>query len=481
MTLAVRIGLALIAPVVLLAGLTVYQITMIDFLVVQNREIRLIDSRVEASGVELSQAMERLAEFGDKMRLLDDPAYRRAAEGAKRDIDGQITALRDMPLQGAEERAVERLASAWRETVAEQPYPERPAIEGMHTHIAALIDVSREQARLAVERGAAQAGRARKASIIAAVSALLVAGLLAIALVRMVVGPVRRVCAATRALARGEFSGRTRPSGPPELSALAEDFNAMATRLGELDRLKEELLSNVSHDLKAPLASMHETNELLLDEVPGPLTSSQRNLVLLNQGSNSRLSNMVADLLDLSRLQGGAMSFAIDRHDLSGIARVAVGELSTMASARRVGIDMEAPAEPVFVECDETLFLRAIENLLSNAIRYSPVGGRVRVEVALGEAEMAVLGVQDEGPGIPDEHKARIFERFYRVDPKRKGGPGTGIGLAIAKSIVDGHGGTIRVEDAPGGGSRFVVELHASRALRKANPGTASSIREVAV
>jgi two-component system sensor histidine kinase GlrK len=373
------------------------------------------------------------------------------------------------------------LASAWRETVAEQPYPERPAIEGVHTHIAALIDVSREQARLAVEQGAAQAARARRASIIAAVAALLVACLLAIALVRMVAGPVRRVCAATRALARGEFSGRARPSGPPELSALAEDFNAMASRLGELDRLKEELLSNVSHDLKAPLASMHETNELLLDEVPGPLTSSQRNLVLLNQGCNSRLSNMVADLLDLSRLQGGAMSFAIDRHDLSRVARVAVGELSTMANARRIGIDMEAPAEPVLVECDETLLLRAIENLLSNAIRYSPVGGRVRMEVALGEAEMAVLVVHDEGPGIPDEHKARIFERFYRVDPKRKGGPGTGIGLAIAKSIVDGHAGTIRVEDAPGGGSRFVVELHGSRALRKANPGTASSIREVAV
>ena len=471
----------MIAPVVLLAGLTVYQITMIDFLVDQNREIRLIDSRVEAAGVELSEAMERLAEFGDKMRVLDDPAYRRAAEGAKRDIDSQIATLRAMPLQGAEDRAVEGLASAWRETVAEQPYPERPAIEGMHTYVAALIDVSREQARLAVERGAAQAGRARRASIIAAVAALLVACLLAIALVRMVVGPVRRVCAATRALARGEFSGRARPSGPPELSALAEDFNAMAKRLGELDRLKEELLSNVSHDLKAPLASMHETNALLLDEVPGPLTSSQRNLVLLNQGSNSRLSDMVADLLDLSRLQGGAMSFAIDRHDLSCVARVAVGELSTMASARRIGIDLKAPVEPVLVECDETLLLRAIENLLSNAIRYSPVGGRVRMEVALGAAEMAVLVVQDDGPGIPDEHKARIFERFYRVDPKRKGGPGTGIGLAIAKSIVDGHGGTIRVEDAPGGGSRFVVEFHASRALRKANPGTASSMREVAV
>lgn len=480
MTLGARIGLALIAPVVLLAGLAVYQITMIDRLVDQNREIRLIDSRVEAAGVELGETMERLAEFGDKMRVLDDPAYRRAAEEARRDIGARIAALGDMPLEGAEARAVERLASAWRETIAAEPYPERPAIEEMHTHVAALIDVSRQEARLAVEEGASQAGRARRASIVAAVAAVLIAGLLAIALVRMVVGPVRRVGAATRALARGEFSGRARPSGPPELSALAEDFNAMALRLGELDRLKEELLSNVSHDLKAPLASMHETNELLLDEIPGSLTSSQKNLILLNQGCNARLSSMVADLLDLSRLQGGAMVFAIERQDLTRLARVAVRDLATMASARGIRIDVNAPAAAVPVDCDETLLLRVIENVLSNAIRYSPDGGRVRVEVMSGGEGMAVLVVQDDGPGIPDEHKTRIFERFYRVDPNRKGGPGTGIGLAIAKSIVDAHGGTIRVENAPGGGSRFVVELHA-RARSAEKPGVAGSFREVAV
>ncbi|MGH7566972.1 MAG: ATP-binding protein [Gemmatimonadota bacterium] len=461
MTLGVRIGLALIAPVVLLAGLAIYQLSVIDRLVDQNREIRLVDSRVEAVGVELGEAVARLAEFGDKMRALGDPAYEQAAEGAKRDIEAQIAALGDLPLEGTERRAVERLTAVWREVAVRESYPERPAIEDMHAHIDALIEVSREEARLAVEEGAAQAVRARRASIMAAASALLGAGLLALALVRMVVGPVRRVGAATRALARGEFSKRARLSGPPELAMLAEDFNAMAVQLGELDRLKEELLSNVSHDLKAPLASMHETNDLLLEEVPGPLTPPQQNLIRLNQGCNARLSKMVSDLLDLSRLQGGAMAYAIHRHDLASLARAGARDLAAVAEAREIRIDVEALTGQIWVDCDETLILRAIANLLSNAIRYSPDGGRIRVEVGPVRAGMVALAVLDQGPGVPDEHKSRIFERFYRVSSKHKGGSGTGIGLAIAKSILEGHGGTIRVEDAAGGGSRFVLELQA--------------------
>lgn len=462
MTLAVRIASALIAPVVLLTGLAIYQLSVIDRLVDQNRDVRLVDSRVEAAGVELAEEVARLAEFSEKMRALGDPAYERAAAEAKDDIQTRITALRNLPLEGAERRSVERIATAWSGMIARESYPERAAIEDMYTHIDSLTEVSREEARLAAEEGAAQAARARKASIVITAATLLGAGLLGLALVRMVVGPVRRVGAATRALARGDFSRRARLSGPRELAMLAEDFNAMATRLAELDRLKEDLLSNVSHDLKAPLASMHETNALLLEEVPGPLTPEQRKLIRLNQGSNGRLSRMVSDLLDLSRLQGGAMTYTIRRLDLARLAGLGAGDLAGVANNREIHVDVEAPAGPVWVDCDETLILRVIENLLSNAIRYSPDGGRIRVEAGPVAGGMVALAVEDQGRGIPDEHKTRIFDRFYRVDSKRKGGPGTGIGLAIAKSIVEGHGGRIRVVDATGGGSRFVFELPAA-------------------
>ena len=467
MTLGVRIGLALIAPVLLLTGLAVYQLSVIDGLVHQSREIRLVDSRLEAVGVELREDVARMVEFSEKMRALDDPAYERAAEEAKRGVEARFAALRNLPLGGVERRAVERLAAVWNAMTAGESHPDPAVVDDIYTHIDALIEVSREEARLAVEEGAAQAARARRASIVIAASALLGASLLGLALVRMVVGPVRRVGAATRALARGDFSRRARLSGPPELTMLAEDFNKMAVRLGELDRLKEDLLSNVSHDLKAPLASMHETNELLLEEIPGSLTPEQRQLIRLNQGSNARLSRMVSDLLDLSRLQGGAMTYAIQHHDLARLARLAAGDLGGVASTRDIQVDIEAPIGPVWVDCDESLILRVIENLLSNAIRYSPDSGRIRVEVEPLPGGKVALAVRDQGRGIPDQHKTQIFERFYRVDSKQKGGPGTGIGLAIAKSIVEGHGGTIRVEDAVGGGSRFVIELPQASAVAK--------------
>ena len=467
MTLGVRIGLALIAPVLLLTGLAVYQLSVIDGLVHQSREIRLVDSRLEAVGVELREDVARMVEFSEKMRALDDPAYERAAEEAKSGVEARFAALRNLPLGGVERRAVERLAAVWNAMTAGESHPEPAVVDDIYTHIDALIEVSREEARLAVEEGAAQAARARRASIVIAASALLGASLLGLALVRMVVGPVRRVGAATRALARGDFSRRARLSGPPELTMLAEDFNKMAVRLGELDRLKEDLLSNVSHDLKAPLASMHETNELLLEEIPGSLTPEQRQLIRLNQGSNARLSRMVSDLLDLSRLQGGAMTYAIQRHDLARLSRLAAGDLGGVASTRDIQVDIEAPIGPVWVDCDESLILRVIENLLSNAIRYSPNSGRIRVEVGPVPEGKVALAVRDQGRGIPDQHKTQIFERFYRVDSKQKGGPGTGIGLAIAKSIVEGHGGTIRVEDAVGGGSRFVIELPQASAVAK--------------
>lgn len=461
MNLGFRIGLAAIAPAALLAALSLYQLSVIDRLVEQNQEIRLVHSRVQAAGVELDETVSRMAEFSDKMRALGDSAYQRAAEQTKLEITGAIDALGELPLAGPEAAAVRDLGDAWRERAAMDSLPSGSDLEEVHARIDALVATSRSEARSVAMEAAARSERTRDLSILVTAAVLLCAGILALVLGRMIVGPVRRVAAATRALRHGQFSGRARPSGPPELAALAEDFNAMAERLGELDRLKEDLLSSVSHDLKAPLASMHETNELLLDEVPGPLTAEQKNLIRLNQGCNARLSGMVADLLDLSRMEAGVMTYAMDRHDLAQIARAALRDVTATAHARAIRIDLDAPVGPVWIECDETGMVRVVENLVANAIRYSPARGTVRVAVEHRDDGEVALTVSDEGPGIPDDQKLRIFDRFYRVDSRIKGGTGTGIGLAIAKSVVGEHGGSVYVEDAAGGGSRFVVRLKA--------------------
>lgn len=167
---------------------------------------------------------------------------------------------------------------------------------------------------------------------------------------------------------------------------------------------------------------------------------------------------MVSDLLDLSRLQGGAMTFEKTRLDLTRLVLAAVDDLKAAAEARGVRLEIEAPDHPVEVEGDQNLLLRVLENLLSNAIRYSPAGESVRLTLT-EDPTAAMLVVDDRGPGIPNEHKAHIFERFYRVGARVSADQGTGVGLAIAASVTAAHGGSIRVEDEPGGGARFVIEV----------------------
>ena len=462
MTLGLRVGLALLVPVFTLVGMALYQVWVIDRLVRQNREIGMVHRRVETTAFELREDLRRLSEFSEKLGATRDPAYRAAMERARTDAKGRIDALLELAPAGEERRFTTGIAELWSRTIAAEEVPERASIERLDARIVELAEVTRAAAARVTEDGAQQAARARRVSKVAAFASVLVAAVLSLVLAQMVAAPVRRVSQAARDLSEGDFSRRARPSGPPELAALAHAFNTMAERLGEIDRLKQTLVSNVSHDLKAPLASMYEANAALLDEIVGPLSEDQRTLLEQSQESNMRLSRMVSDLLDLSRLQGGAMTYEMARLDLTRLVLAAVDDLKAAASARGVGLEVEAPDPPVWVEGDESLILRVMENLLSNAIRYSPQGEEVRVTLTEDPtAAVATLVVRDQGPGIPDEHKALVFERFYRVGTRVSADQGTGVGLAIAASVTAAHGGSIRVEDEPAGGARFVVELPA--------------------
>lgn len=458
LTLGFRVGLALLVPVLTLVGIAVYQMWVIDRLVRQNREIGMIHRYVETAASELREDLRRLSEFGEKLGATGDPAYREAVERARTGAEDRIDVVLELPLEGEQRRVAAGIAELWSRTIATDRVPEPASIERLDARVIELAEVTRAAAVRVIEDGAEQAARARRISRAAASTCVLVAAILSLVLAQMVIAPVRRVERAARDLSEGDFSRRARPTGPPELARLANAFNAMAERLGEIDRLKETLVSNVSHDLKAPLASMYEANAALLDEITGPLSEGQRTLIERSQQSNARLSRMVSDLLDLSRLQGGAMTFEKTRLDLTCLVLAAVDDLKAAAEARGVTLEVEAPDGPVEVEGDQILLLRVLENLLSNAIRYSPAGESVRLTLTEDPAA-ATLVVDDRGPGIPDEHKAHIFERFYRVGARVSADQGTGVGLAIAASVIAAHGGSIRVEDEPAGGARFVIEV----------------------
>ena len=180
----------------------------------------------------------------------------------------------------------------------------------------------------------------------------------------------------------------------------------------------------------------------------------QRRLVELSLASAERLSVMIGELLDLARLRSGA-PLEPEPCDPADLARTAVRELAGLALERRIELRERMPEAPMEVWWDGSRVIQLLENLLSNAIRHAPDGSTVDVAVE-SAGDGVELTVRDHGPGIDDDHKERVFDRFYRGEGRRSG---SGLGLAIARSIVDAHGGGIRVEDPAGGGARFVAWL----------------------
>lgn len=287
--------------------------------------------------------------------------------------------------------------------------------------------------------------------------------------------PLKRLINGTQVVSRGNFNIQIDQSHGDEFSRVAQSFNTMVRRLGELDQMKRDFVSHVSHELKTPITSIQEANRLLMDGLPGPLTDKQRRLLRLNLESGQRLSSMITKLLDVSRLEA-SVNYHIQSHDLLVLVRKAVSENEMSMRQKRVYVTTDMPDPPFVVHCDADWITRVIANLLENAIRHSPPEGEVRLrvgcadrklmpvsrqdKVALVPSEYAMVVVTDSGPGISDGDKARVFEKFFQVvEGASHVSGGVGLGLAICSAVVEAHQGAIWVTDSPGSGASFHVIL----------------------
>lgn len=225
---------------------------------------------------------------------------------------------------------------------------------------------------------------------------------------------------------------------------IAAVLAALLGKLDQLERLKKELVSNVSHDLKTPLSSIQEANAAMLDGLAGPVTDAQRRLLAHNRESARRLASMVAKLLELSRLES-RVTPSFTRVDLVEVVRAAVAR----ASAVQQGVVVFSSTVREAVVLGERQDLeRVLDNLIENAIKFSPPCGTVRVVLSAAPNGRACITVADEGPGIPDIDKQRVFERFYQTDVGRAvRARGMGLGLSICRRIIQEHHGHISVSD----------------------------------
>ncbi len=289
------------------------------------------------------------------------------------------------------------------------------------------------------------------AGALAAGIALVVARWLA----RGMTQPLRDMAAAAHRMETGDYSTRVRTRSRDEVGQLATAFNRMSAELENLEQSRRDLLANVSHELKTPITAIRAHLENLLDgvEQPDPRTLQ----VMLAQ--TERLGRLIEQLLELSRLESGELPLQREELALAPLVTRVLSEIDVARSDRGVAVDSELPDDLPFVDADPERVHQVLFNLLDNAVRFTPSGGAVTVSAHRHNGSVEVR-VADTGAGIPQEHLPRLFERFYRADPARsREDGGTGIGLAIARSVVEAHGGHIHAESELGEGSVFTFDL----------------------
>ena len=270
---------------------------------------------------------------------------------------------------------------------------------------------------------------------------------------------------AALAVAKGDLSVRVPAKGNDELAALARSFNDMAEQLRqaqrkqrELDNLRRDLIAWVSHDLQTPLASMRAIVEALVDGMVEDKETNQRYLRTM-QREIYDLSLLIDDLFQVAQFDAGGLVLELEENSLVDLISDTLESFSKLAEEREISLNgsVDAEVDPVFMDAPRVG--RVLNNLLSNALRHTPPGGQVQVR-ASRESGWARVEVSDTGAGIPAEDMPYLFQRFYRGEKSRsRSTGGAGLGLAIARGIVEAHGGKIGVESSPGQGSRFFFTL----------------------
>ncbi len=288
--------------------------------------------------------------------------------------------------------------------------------------------------------------------------ALVLSILLAALISRWVAAPLQRIARAASAVASGDYRQRPQPGGPEEVRRLSHAFTEMVQRVQASQQAQRDFVANVSHELRTPLTSIQGFAQAILDGTAQDRATQEHAAQVIYDESH-RLHRLVDDLLDLARLDTGQIEFQRGPIQLEGLlARVAERQ-RVLADEKGVQLENRVASLPTIVG-DIDRLAQVFTNLVDNAIRYTPTGGRVTLD-AQAQGSEVVVHIIDSGPGIPEEERSRIFERFYRVEKSRAGPQprGVGLGLAITHEIVQAHGGRITVESVLSRGSRFSVHL----------------------
>jgi signal transduction histidine kinase len=318
--------------------------------------------------------------------------------------------------------------------------PARVTLPGATLYILPLESPGADPSQLQIVR---TVNRSLLLAVLLAFAAALIAALL---LSRYILRPIRALTAAAGEIAEGRFDRRVASQGRDEIGRLADTFNTMADRLARTEQLRRTMVGDISHELRTP----HTRMQCQIEAIQDGLAPSNSDALVQLHDQILQLDQLVDDLQDLSLSDAGQLKLTPVPVRLDAL-------IADVASGRQIEVEFAPNLPPVLA--DQRRVRQVLENLISNALRYSPEGVPIRITAIARPGEIEVC-VQDRGPGIPPEHLALVFERFHRVDDSRaRATGGTGLGLAIVKHLVQAHGGRVRAESNPGEGAALIFTL----------------------
>jgi two-component system, NtrC family, sensor histidine kinase GlrK len=430
-------------------------------------------ARASRSLVNRIGSIERLAQ---QVTLLADPVLMEDYARVHRSFMQVSRELTQLPLDGQQllalERTVKQEQSLYDQLTAQPRARLDPRVisaeaDKLADNAYEMLAISYLVADREVDRLRSSAEVVQQRLILLVIFSTAIALAIALGLTRFIVRPIAELDASIRQLGSADFSRPIRVRGPEDLQYLGERLDWLRRRLTELEAQKNRFLRNVSHELKTPLTALREGAELLNEHVAGPLSPQQQQVVGIMRDNSVKLQRLIEGLLDYQRALHAAASLDLRPVELDALVRDAARahQLAARAKRQRVALDLQ----PVVVRADPEKLRSIVDNLLGNAVKFTPEGGNISV-VAREDEGAATLEVIDSGPGVPVEERESVFDSFFRGRAKASGRvEGSGLGLAIVREFVEAHGGRIAVvEGGRGGHFRVTLPRQAATALAAA-------------
>ncbi len=422
-----------------------------------NRSQNAVYQAVQATQASrrLSQLLGALERTARQIVILDDRSLLDAYVASRRQFEQAVAEFSRLPLESAQQGALDEIVSGEAEIfaalsgTATKGAQLKGAVERfvkLADRAQSIVASSNAQIDREVESMRTTADQAQRITLWQLLALIPVVAFLVIGFSILITRPIRQVDAAIRLLGSGQFRVPVTVSGPRDLEQLGERLEWMRRELLDLEEQKNRFLRQVSHELKTPLTALREGAELLSEEAVGKLTAEQREIAEILRHNSVELQKLIEDLLSFGASQFRKVTVDLEPVEIRRIVERVAADQRLAARAR--GLTLDVSAEDVMLQADPEKLRVALDNLVSNAIKFSPEGASIKIDSRL-DGDTLELDVIDRGPGIPPAERARIFDPFYQgrhagAGPVR----GTGIGLSVVKEYVFAHGGSVEVVDS---------------------------------